>query len=236
MDFVIRKGLDLKIAGEATDTMLENILSDTIYVCPGDFRWLQPKLLVNAGDTVRVGTPLFCDKQDERIVVVSPVAGIVKEIVRGEKRVVQYVAISRDAEAPTHLQVPFDEPSDGRAIRALLLQHGLWSSLRQRPFAVIPNPDVRPKSVFVPCFDSNPLAPDYSILLRGQEDSFLRGLQILQMAAEDAPMHLCMRKGADNALFERANNVGKQFNTVTVNIKLFFCHLISSHPLIPISR
>ncbi|MBQ3851382.1 MAG: NADH:ubiquinone reductase (Na(+)-transporting) subunit A, partial [Bacteroidales bacterium] len=132
MDFVIRKGLDLKIAGEATDKMFSNILSDTIYVSPGDFRWLQPKLLVNAGDIVQVGTPLFCDKQDERIVVVSPVAGIVKEIVRGEKRVVQYVAISRDAEAPTHLQVQFDEPSDGRAIRALLLQYGLWPSLRQR--------------------------------------------------------------------------------------------------------
>lgn len=211
MDFIIRKGLDLKIAGEATDTMLENVLSDTIYVSPGDFRWLQPKLLVNAGDTVRVGTPLFCDKQDERIVVVSPVAGIVKEIVRGEKRVVQYVAISRDAEAPTHLQVPFDEPSDGRAIRALLLQYGLWPLLRQRPFAVIPSPDVRPKSVFVPCFDSNPLAPDYSILLRGQEDSFLYGLQMLRMAAEEAPLHLCMRKGADNALFERANNVEKHY-------------------------
>jgi Na+-transporting NADH:ubiquinone oxidoreductase subunit A len=211
MDFVIRKGLDLKIAGEATDTMLENVLSDTIYVSPGDFRWLQPKLLVNAGDTMQVGTPLFCDKQDERIVVVSPVAGIVKEIVRGEKRVVQYVAISRDVEAPTHLQVPFDEPSDGRAIRALMLQYGLWSSLRQRPFAVIPNPDVRPKSVFVPCSDSNPLAPDYSILMRGQEDSFLRGLQILLMASDGASMHLCMRKGADNALFERANNVEKHY-------------------------
>lgn len=88
--------------------------------------------------------------------VVSPVAGIVKEIVRGEKRVVQYVAISRDVEAPTQVEMPFDEPSDGRAIRALLLQHGLWPSLRQRPFAVIPNPDVRPRSVFVPCFEATP--------------------------------------------------------------------------------
>ena len=211
MDFKIRKGLDLKMAGDAPDKLLGNVSSDTISVRPGDFRWLKPVLLVQAGDAVQVGTPLLADKQDERIVIVSPVAGMVQEIVRGEKRVVQYVAISRDAEAPTHLQVPFDEPSDGRAIRALMLQYGLWSSLRQRPFAVIPNPDVRPKSVFVPCFDSNPLAPDCNVLLRGKEEHFLRGLKMLQLAGNNAPLHLCMRKGADNALFERANNVEKHY-------------------------
>lgn len=211
MDFIIRKGLDLKMAGEATDKVLDNVLSDIIFVRPSDFRWLKPKLMVQPGDRVEIGTPLFCDKQDERIVVVSPVAGAVKEIVRGEKRVIEAITIVRDADAPVQASVAFDQPADGQSVRALLLRHGLWPCLRQRPFAVIPNPDVRPKSVFVPCFDSNPLAPDYSILMRGQEDSFLRGLQILQMAAEDASMHLCMRKGADNALFERANNVEKHY-------------------------
>lgn len=211
MDFVIRKGLDLKIAGEAADTMLENVLSDTIYVSPGDFRWLQPKLLVNAGDTVLVGTPLFCDKQDERIVVVSPVAGIVKEIVRGEKRVIEEITIARDPESTAEKEVVFDNPADGESVRKLLLQYGLWPCLRQRPFSVMPSPDSTPKSIFVPCFDSNPLAPDYSILMRGQEDSFLRGLQIVQMAADGAPIHPCMKKGADNALFERANNVEKHY-------------------------
>ncbi len=211
MDFVIRKGLDLKIAGEAADTMLENVLSDTIYVSPGDFRWLQPKLLVNAGDTVQVGTPLFCDKQDERIVIVSPVAGTVQEIVRGEKRVIEEITIARDPESAAEKEVVFDNPADGESVRKLLLQYGLWPCLRQRPFSVMPSPDSTPKSIFVPCFDSNPLAPDCNVLLRGKEEHFLRGLKMLQLAGNNAPLHLCMRKGADNALFERANNVEKHY-------------------------
>lgn len=211
MDFIIRKGLDLKMAGEATDKVLDNVLSDIVFVRPSDFRWLKPKLMVQPGNRVEIGTPLFCEKQDERIVVVSPVAGTVKEIVRGEKRVIEAITIARDADAPVQASVAFDQPVDGRSMRELLLRHGLWPCLRQRPFAVIPNPDALPKSVFVPCFDSNPLAPDYNVLLRGKEECFLKGLQVLQMAAEGAPMHLCMRKGADNALFERVDNVEKHY-------------------------
>ena len=84
MNVKITKGLDLKIDGSATDTLLDFALPDLFHIRPDDFRWLTPKLLVQPNDRVQIGTPLFSDKKEERVVMVSPVAGTVKEIV-GEK-------------------------------------------------------------------------------------------------------------------------------------------------------
>ena len=211
MNIKITKGLDLKLDGCATDKLLDFALPDLFHIRPDDFRWLKPKLLVQPDDRVSVGTPLFCDKQDERVVIVSPVAGTVKEIVRGEKRVIEDIAIVRDPESSSEAVANFDDTTDGESVRKLLLQYGLWPCLRQRPYSVIPSPDVTPKALFIPCFDSNPLAPDFNVLMRGKEDDFLCGLQMLQCAAGNAPTHLCMREGADNQIFEAADNVQKHY-------------------------
>ena len=211
MNYVITKGLDLKLSGGVSDSWLAFVMPDTFFIRPSDFRWMTPKLLVQAGDRVHVGTPLFCDKKDERVVIVSPVEGAVREIVRGEKRVVEAVVIERVPESDTGATVDFVDPADGQEVRMLLLQHGLWPCLRQRPFSVIPSPDVMPKAVFVPCFDSNPLAPDFNVLLRGREEDFLYGLQMLQCAAGDVTIHLCMREGVDNQFFEKAESVQKHY-------------------------
>ena len=211
MNVKITKGLDLKIDGGATDTMLDFALPELFHIRPDDFRWLTPKLLVQSGDQVKIGTPLFADKKDERIVIASPVAGIVKEIVRGEKRVIEEITIVRDREADLETLTDFESPTDGESARKLLMQYGLWPCLRQRPYSVIPNPDIRPKSVFIPCFDSNPLAPDFNVLMRGKEDHFRHGIRFLQLAAENAPIHLCMREGAENELFESVENVQKHY-------------------------
>lgn len=207
----ITKGLDLKIHGNAIDQMLEMASPDRYYIRPSDFRWMTPKLLVQAEDEVQVGTPLFHDKNDERIVVVSPVKGRVEEIVRGEKRVIESITIKvKDGDSKA-VAVSFDTPEDGEMVRKLLLQYGLWPCLRQRPFSVIPSPDVKPKALFVPCFDSNPLAPDFSILMRGKEEDLQYGIKMLQMAADNATLHLCMKEGFDNQLFESVGNVEKHY-------------------------
>jgi len=207
MNFKITKGLDLKLDGAAPDRLLDFAMPDTFYIRPGDFRWISPRLLVNAGDRVGVGTPLFHDKKDERVVFVSPVAGTVREVLRGEKRVIEAIIIDRDMDAPTTGTIAFDKPTDGQSVRQLMLKYGLWPCLRQRPFAVIPSPDVAPKAVFIPCFDTNPLAPDFNVLLRGREEHFQDGVTFLRQASGDAPIHLCMREGAENQFFEKTENV-----------------------------
>ncbi len=211
MHYKITKGLDMHLSGNATGIVLDVQPSSDYHIRPTDFRWLTPKLLVQAGDTVEIGAPLFCDKQDERIVIVSPVTGTVKEIIRGEKRVIEEVTIARDVSAPTETNIHFDMPTTGDDIRELLLKNGLWPCLRQRPYSTIPNPDIRPKSVFIPCFDSNPLAPDFRILMRGKEDNFRHGIRMLQKAADHAPIHLCMKEGIDNQLFESIEDVQQHY-------------------------
>lgn len=207
MKFKITKGLDLKMDGTAMDRTLDFALPGTFHIRPADFRWLKPKLLVQAGDRVEIGTPLFCDKQDERIVIVSPVAGSVQEIVRGEKRVIEEITIARDVDASTETAVPFEPPTDGQTVRKLLLQSGLWPCLRQRPYSTVPNPDTKPKAVFVSCFDSNPLAPDFNVLMRGKEEDFRQGIKMLQLASDNVPVHLCMQENTDNQIFEATENI-----------------------------
>ena len=112
----IRRGLDIKMTGSARQ-MLEQHTPPTYYVCPPDFRWLKPKLLVNEGDSVKIGTPLFCRKEDERIVVVAPVEGTVRAIVRGEKRAIEAIIIDRKDNSET---------SPSTSLRASSLK--IWSS------------------------------------------------------------------------------------------------------------
>lgn len=203
----ISKGLDIKLEGAAQNVRLEVPAASLYYIRPSDFRWLTPRLRVAENDMVEVGTPLFADKQDERVVIVSPVQGRVRQIVRGEKRVIRAIVIESATEAVTARSVDVPTLSNSQDVRTLMLQYGLWSMLRQRPFSIIPNPDDQPKAVFVSCFDSAPLAPDFGRLLQGKEEYFRKGLEMLRMAAGDVPVHLCVRAGEDNALFEQCDNV-----------------------------
>jgi Na+-transporting NADH:ubiquinone oxidoreductase subunit A len=45
-----------------------------------------PKPMVEVGDTVKAGSPLFHDKKHDSILFTAPVSGEVVEVKRGEKR------------------------------------------------------------------------------------------------------------------------------------------------------
>lgn len=195
MNFNIRKGLDLKLSGVAEESIEMLAVPEYCHIHPTDFRWLKPRLLVAEGDAVNIGTPLFADKTDERIRIVSPVKGQVLEIIRGEKRVIKCVNIAVDRNAAITIPINIEESEDSLSLKSQLLQYGLWPCLRQRPFSVIPSPDAKPKAIFISCFDTAPLAPNMSFLMQGKEEYFTAGLQILQKAAgEGTPIHLCMKE------------------------------------------
>ena len=208
MEYRIRKGLDLRIAGAPLPMVEALPPSECCYIRPSDFRWLTPKLLVQPGDAVQVGAPLFADKSDERIVFTSPVEGTVREVVRGEKRVIECIILSVDRNQPTVRKVDFNPPATPDALRALLLQYGLWPCFRQRPFSIIPNPDTHPKALFIPCFDSAPLAPSYKVLVNDYRDDFLAGLRAMHLlVGEQVPIHLCMSHKEDNLFLEALHDV-----------------------------
>ena len=183
----IRKGLDIPISGTA-ELRLTDARSITTYaVKPTDFVGLTPRLMVEEDDTVNIGDALFVDKHDERIRFTSPVCGHVKAIVRGEKRKLLEVVVEADCKSSPTIQTD-DE------IKTAMLQCGLWTMLRQRPFGTIANPDDKPKAIFVSAFDSAPLAPDYDFALQGKETFFAKGIEALTQLTEGL-VHVCFRPG-----------------------------------------
>ena len=194
----IRKGLDLPISGTA-ELRLTDARSITTYaVKPTDFVGLTPRLLVEEGDAVSVGDALFCDKNDERIRFTSPVSGKVKAIVRGEKRKLLEVVVEADYKSAGSNGSNYKSsltpkmPQTADEIKAAMLQCGLWTMLRQRPFGTVANPDDKPKAIFVSAFSSAPLAPDYDFVMQGKEEWLKKGLEALTQLTE-GKVHISFR-------------------------------------------
>ena len=209
----IRKGLDLPIDG-AAELRLTDARSITTYaVKPIDFVGLTPRLLVGEGDVVAMGDALFCDKNDERIRFTSPVDGHVKAIVRGEKRRLMEVFVEADFKSAGSMGSDGKSsptPQTAEEIKAAMLQCGLWTLIRQRPFGIVANPDDRPKAIFVSAFDSAPLAPDYDFIMQGREEAFKKGLEALTQLTE-GKVHVCFRP--EQRIAQQFNNsTNKQFN------------------------
>ncbi|MBR2250673.1 MAG: Na(+)-translocating NADH-quinone reductase subunit A [Prevotella sp.] len=188
----IKKGLDLPIGGDAAQTISDALNIRRYAVKPSDYVGLTPKLLVQEGDTVNAGSPLFCEKKDTRICFTSPVNGTVSAIVRGDKRALIAVVVEASGEsvaplAPATLSTAED-------IKKAMLQTGLWTSLRQRPFGTVANPDAQPKAIFISAFDSAPLAPDNDFVLQNRIAELAKGLELLSKLTQ-GKLHICFRPG-----------------------------------------
>jgi len=176
----IKKGLDIKLAGKPEREIKDLGIVAFYALKPTDFEGLTPKLLINEGDKVKAGTPLFCDKYRPNIVFTSPVSGILHEIVRGDRRKLLEVVVKPDTTIE-YEQFTKSKPSelDKEKIKENILKSGLWPCIGQRPYAIIANPEHTPKSIFISGFDSAPLAPDYEFILRDQLEDFQTGIDAL---------------------------------------------------------
>lgn len=186
----IKKGLNIKLAGEADKTFSNIALPETFALKLSDFIDVLPKVLVKQGDEVQAGTPLFYDKNNEAIRFCSPVSGEVIEIIRGEKRKILEVKILAD-KIINYVNFSKANPKDlsRENIIEALLSSGIWPLIRQRPFGVIANPEEKPKSIFISAFDSNPLAPDNDFIMGEDGGNFQTGLDALQKLT-DGKVHL----------------------------------------------
>lgn len=175
----IKKGLDIKLLGEAEKTIVD-LNSSLFAVKPTDFIGCFPKMLVEEGAEVKAGSPLFYDKYRDQIYFTSPVSGKVREIRRGAKRKLLEVVIESDGKNDA-LDFGTSEISalSREDITASLLKSGVWPVIRQRPYSIIAEPGEKPKSIFIPAFDSAPLAPDYDLAVHGHGKEFQAGIDVL---------------------------------------------------------
>ncbi len=190
----LKKGFTINLAGKAAPKVVEVEQPETFVIKPTDFFGIyMPKPVVKEGDTVKAGTPLFHDKKHENVMYVSPVSGEVVEIKRGEKRKLLEIKILADkkVESEAFKKYSVSEIANLSAadLKTQLLKSGVWPNLVQRPFGVVADPGVTPKGIHISAFDTHPLAPDYSILFKGQDQFFQVGVDILKKLTS-GPVHI----------------------------------------------
>lgn len=195
----IKKGLDLPIAGKPEAVVEDARAVRTVAVLGEDFPGMKPTMLVQEGDEVSLGQPLFSDKKNAGVVFTAPAAGRVTSINRGAKRALLSVVIDVDASAGAETQVleAADIASlDAEKITETLVSTGLWTALRTRPFAKVPAIGSKPNSIFVTAIDTNPLAGDPAVVIAEAPDAFTAGLDVLAKLT-DGPVHVCKAEGSN---------------------------------------
>lgn len=183
--YKIKKGLDLKLAGEAAHQLAKTRLYEEYAVMPTDFPGMVPRPLVKEGDSVLAGQTLFVDKATERIHIVSPVSGTITGVVRGERRkLLQFKIKAASKQEYKTFEVKDPAKMTGEDVKSLMLESGLFAFLRQRPYDVIASPNDTPKGIFISTFSKMPLAADFSFVSAGKEDDFKLGVKALAKIAK----------------------------------------------------
>jgi Na+-transporting NADH:ubiquinone oxidoreductase subunit A len=165
-NIVLKKGLDIPVSGAAALRLSKTVSPDVVAVEPTAFKGFTPRLLVKEGDRVLAGSPVMSDKKNADILLVSPVSGTVKEIVRGDKR--KLLAVTIDADLVQEYQKSEPKCSDAAEVKETLLKSGLWPFIVQRPYGIVADPAATPKAVFVSAFSTAPLAADTEFTLGGR--------------------------------------------------------------------
>lgn len=181
----LRKGLDINLKGKAKERKDVLGIKGEYALAPSSFIGVRPKVVVREGDNVKVGDPLFVNKDFEDVVFTSPVSGTIKEIVRGDRRRVLYIKILasemqeyKEFEVKEHSNFSDDE------LITLLSSAGLLGYISQLPYGVSTNASVKPKSIFVSAFRDRPLSADFEFELKGNEKEFQSGLTALSRVAK----------------------------------------------------
>ena len=170
----LKKGYNLNLKGGITDaSIVDAPLAQSYAIVPDDFSGIVPRLEKKEGEHVAAGEAVYHDKANEAIKICSPVCGTVKEVRRGERRKIEAIIIEPDGGNDC-------AAIDTSDAKSALLNSGLWALLRQRPYDVVPSPDVTPRDIFVTCFDSAPLAADWKLFTDGNAEIIKKGTQALK--------------------------------------------------------
>jgi len=180
----IARGLDLPLAGDPAPVIDVAAGPARVALVAADYPGLKPTVLVQPGERVLRGQPLLEDKKTPGVRYTAPASGTVAAINRGEMRALQSLVIDVAPDDSAAAQVAFAahagrtvDALDGDAVRALLVESGLWTAFRTRPFSKIPAPAAAPHAIFVTAMDTHPHAPPVERVLAGREADFDAGVR-----------------------------------------------------------
>ncbi|MFZ0472237.1 MAG: Na(+)-translocating NADH-quinone reductase subunit A, partial [Bacteroidales bacterium] len=180
----------IKLAGKAEKILLPEVAVTRFGVRFADFPGLIAKLEVKEGSPVKAGTVLFHDKAFPEIKYVSPVSGEVKEIVRGDKRLLMEIVIEQKGSEKIDFGAADPLKLSREEVTAKIMESGLWPVLRQRPYHIVARPGKVPKAIFISGFDTAPLAPDIDFVMANTHGNFMQaGINALSRLT-DGKIHI----------------------------------------------
>ena len=226
-DIKIKKGLDIKLKGEAEKAIENAIVSNFYTIRPEDFHSVIPKLIAKVGTKVKAGEPIFYDKSNEALKFVSPVSGEVIDIPRGEKRKILAIKIQADKEQTYQEHGKFNlNSAKADDVKNHLLASGCWPFIKQRPYDVIANPSNAPKAIFVSAYASAPLTADLDFALQGKNAELQAAIIALGKLTE-GEVHVSVARNGNSPLAtvsgatihkvsgpHPSGNVGTQINKI----------------------
>lgn len=212
----IKKGLDIPIGGRplhhSNQKIPTLITPQQVGLNVSSFEDIKFRLLVKVGDPVKIGQPLLEDKEAPGRFFVSPAGGLIKEIRRGNKRVLDTIVIDVAKSEETLVSQPVDvEHASREQILEALKSGGLFASIRSRPFNLLADPRLKPRNIFVKAVESAPFTPPADLQIMELETEFQVGLNALSKLTEGS-VHLIYAKNRPFKAFNEAKNV--QIHTV----------------------
>jgi Na+-transporting NADH:ubiquinone oxidoreductase subunit A len=197
----ITKGLDLPIQGAPQQTIQDGNSVTRVAILGEEYIGMRPTMHAQVGDKVKKGQILFEDKKNPGVKFTAPAAGNIVEVNRGAKRVLQSVVIQLEGdESEEFAKYSSSELAslDAVKVQENLVNSGMWTAFRTRPYSKSPALDSKPNSIFVSVMDTNPLAADPQIIIAERNEDFVNGLQVISRLTE-GKVFVSKAPGADIA-------------------------------------
>ncbi len=197
--YIIHRGLDLPITGAPAQEIDAGPAVSRVALVGDDYVGMKPKMAVEVGDAVKLGQLLFEDKKNPGVRFTSPGCGKVVAVNRGAKRKFESMVIDlagEDEETFPSFKAAELDALERDSVQDVLIQSGMWTVLRTRPFSKVPVPGSVPHSIFVTAMDTNPLAADPVVIVKERAEDFGYGLRVLSRLT-DGTLFVCKRPEAD---------------------------------------
>jgi len=179
----INKGHDIQLSGVPNNNIANIKQSKTLAILPMDFLGVKPKLLVEEGDEVKTGSPLFFNKLRPVVKWASPGTGKIKKIEYGPRRVIKKIELllSDKQEYVEHKKYKNSDiiGLDRQQAITSILEANIFPIFRQRPFNTIPNPEIPPRDIFVSGVDTSPLGVNIELVVENENENFQAGVDVL---------------------------------------------------------
>ena len=207
----ITKGLDLPIQGAPEQKIQDGNSVTRVAILGEEYIGMRPTMHVQEGDKVKKGQMLFEDKKNPGVKFTAPAAGNVVEVNRGAKRVLQSVVIQLEGdESEVFAKYSSAELAslDAAKVQENLVNSGMWTAFRTRPYSKSPALDSKPNSIFVSVMDTNPLAADPQIIIAQRNEDFANGLLVIGRLT-DGKVFVNKASGADIAMGDASVEVNE---------------------------